>query len=68
MPILTTLVDIFFRLCSFLKCLHKGVKNEIFVTHFVADDITIDDKSYRWYSAMYILYILTTQVEIGMFC
>lgn len=68
MPILTTLVDIFFRLCSFLKCLHKDVKNEIFVTHFVADDITIDDKSYRWYSAMYILYILTTQVEIGMFC
>lgn len=56
MLISTTLVDTFNLLFSYLKCFDKDVKNVIFVRHWLAYDITKDEKSSGWYSAMYILY------------
>lgn len=45
--ILMTLVYIFYTLCSYLKCFDKDVKNDIFVKHIVADDIT-KDENFQW--------------------
>lgn len=41
--IFTTLVYIFYPLCSYLKCFDKDVKNKVFVNHIAADDITKDE-------------------------